>query len=157
MGKLARGLGVPAQRRCRGSMSTDEQQRRGGFVPIGELAGTLPGLVPRELAMTTQTRHHFTTLQQVNQLVEASEADADLGFMARLLALCSLPRTNPKQRMQYVRRNGPYALVMIAGGLNKLPYGKTAVGPGVDVPRFEQVWGPYGGRFSHSRRRMSCF
>ena len=54
-------------------MSTDEQQRRGGFVPIGELAGTLPGLVPRELAMTTQARHHFTTLQQVNQLVEASE------------------------------------------------------------------------------------
>ena len=30
MGKLARGLGVPAQRRCRGSMSTDEQQKRGG-------------------------------------------------------------------------------------------------------------------------------
>ena len=33
-----------------------------------------------------------------------------MGFMARLLALCSLPRTNPKQRNQYVRRNGPYAL-----------------------------------------------
>ena len=80
---------------------------RGGFVPIGELAGTLPGLVQRGRAMSANTRHHFTTLRQVNQLIEASEADADMGFMARLLALCSLPRTNPKQRNQHVRRNGP--------------------------------------------------
>ena len=34
MGKLARGLGVPAQRRCRGSMSIDEQQKRGGSRPF---------------------------------------------------------------------------------------------------------------------------
>ena len=32
--------------------------------------------------------------------------------MARLLALCSLPRTNPGNRLQYVRRNGPYTLYM---------------------------------------------
>ena len=38
---------------------------------------------------------------QVNQLVEASEADPDLGFMARMMALCSLPRTNPGDRLQY--------------------------------------------------------
>ena len=43
--------------------------------------------------------------------------------MARLLALCSLPRTNPGNREKYIRRNGPHALVMTAGGLNKLPYG----------------------------------
>ena len=48
-----------------------------GFVPIGELAGTLPGIVPRGRAMSAETRHHFTTLRQVNQLVEASEADED--------------------------------------------------------------------------------
>ena len=46
----------------------------------------------------------------MTQLVAAREADADLGFMARMLALCSLPRTNPKQWLQYVRRNGPYSL-----------------------------------------------
>ena len=57
-----------------------------------------------------QARHHFTTLRQVNQLIEASEADADLGFMARLLALCSLPRTNP--------------------GDQKDTFGATAVRPG---------------------------
>ena len=30
-------------------------------------------------------------LDQVTQLVAARDADPDLGFMARLLALCSLP------------------------------------------------------------------
>ena len=39
-----------------------------------------------------QALHHFTQADQVNQLVGASEADPDLGFMARLLALCALPR-----------------------------------------------------------------
>ena len=46
-----------------------------------------------------------------------------MGFMARLLALCTFPRTNPGSRPQYVRRNGPYTLYMIAGGGKKLPYG----------------------------------
>ena len=32
--------------------------------------------------------------------VGASEADPDLGFMARSLALCSLPRSNPGNRHQ---------------------------------------------------------
>ena len=49
---------------------------------------------------------NFTRFDQVNQLVSASEADADLGFMARTMALCSLPRTNPGNRKEYVRRNG---------------------------------------------------
>ena len=60
-------------------------------------------------------RRHFTRLDQVTQLVGASEADAELGFMARLFALCSLPRTNPRNRLRYVRRNGPYTLIMTAG------------------------------------------
>ena len=91
-------------------MSKDEQQKRDGFVLLGDVAGTVEwpggrGLPPRPA--TLQARHHFSTLHQVNQLIEASEADADMGFMPRLLALCSLPRTNPKTRLQYVRRNGP--------------------------------------------------
>ena len=42
-------------------------------------------LVIREAS--PQALHHFTQADQVNQLVGASEADPDLGFMARLLAL----------------------------------------------------------------------
>ena len=113
-------------------MSTDEQQNRGGFVPIGELADTLPGVIPRGRAMSAQARHHFTTLRQVNQLIEASEAEPDLGFMERLLSLCSLPRTNPGDQLQYKRVNGPYKLIMIAGGDNKLPYG--------NLPRLLMAW-----------------
>ena len=68
----------------------------------------------------------------MDQLVGASEADPDLGFMARLLALCSLPRTNPGNRLQYKRVNGPYKLVMVAGADNKLPYG--------NLPRLLLAW-----------------
>ena len=104
-----------------------------GFVPLSDVAGAVE--LPGGRALTPaapQARHHFTTLHQVNQLIEASEADADLGFMARLLALCSLPRTNPGDQKEYVRRNGPYALVMSAGGLNKLPFGT--------LPRLLLAW-----------------
>ena len=90
-----------------------------GFVPLGDMAGAVElsdGRVLSPSAATPHARHHFTMLRQVNQLIEASEAEPDIGFMARLLALCSLPRTNPKQRVQYIRRNGPYKLIMQAGG-----------------------------------------
>ena len=39
-------------------------------------------------------------VDQVHQLVLASEADPDLSFMARTMALCSLSRTNPGNRLQ---------------------------------------------------------
>ena len=111
------------------------ERKRDGFVALGDVAGAveLPGgrsLVPP--APTPQARHHFTHLDQVAQLVGARDADADVGFMARLLALCSLPRTNPGNRKEFIRRNGPYTLVMTAGGLNKLPYG--------NLPRLLLAW-----------------
>ena len=68
----------------------------------------------------------------MNQLVSASEADPDLGFMARMMALCSLPRTNPGERIRYKRINGPYTLYMTAGGGCKLPYG--------NLPRLLLAW-----------------
>ena len=68
----------------------------------------------------------------MNQLVSASEADPDLGFMARTIALCSLPRTNPGNRLQYKRVNGPFTLGMIAGLGNKLPFG--------NLPRLLMAW-----------------
>ena len=40
---------------------------------------------------TPQARWGFTLSDQVNQLVSASGADPGMGFMARLMALCSLP------------------------------------------------------------------
>ena len=99
------------------------QRKRDGLVPIGEAISGLGGPVKAIREATPQARHHFTRFDQVNQLIEASEADPDMGFMARLMALCSLPRTNPGNRLQYKRVNGPYTLGMSAGINNKLPFG----------------------------------
>ena len=46
------------------------------------------------------------------------------GFMTRMMVLCSLPRTNPGNRKEYKRVNGPYRLYMQAGLETKLPFGK---------------------------------
>ena len=64
------------------------QRKRNELVPIGEAFGGLDGPVQAIRDASPQARHHFTQADQVNQLVSASEADPDLGFMARLLVLC---------------------------------------------------------------------
>ena len=96
----------------------------------GTADSPITDLVPRK--SSPQARHHFTRFDQVDQLVGASEADPDVGFMARLLALCSLPRTNPHDQLQYKRTNGPYTLYMTAGGGKKLPFG--------NIPRLLIAW-----------------
>ena len=40
-------------------MSTDEQQTRGGFVPVGQMAARLPGIDGRTRSMSANTRNHF--------------------------------------------------------------------------------------------------
>ena len=108
------------------------QRQRGELVPVGEALIGLDGPEKKALQPSPQARHHFTRADQVNRLVGASEADPDRGFMARTMALCSLPRTNPGNRHQYKRANGPFKLVMVAGADNKLPYG--------NLPRLILAW-----------------
>ena len=108
------------------------QRKRDGLVPIGEAFGGLGGPVKAIRESSPQAIHHFTRFDQVHQLVGASEADPDLGFMARTMALCSLPRTNPGNRHQYKRQNGPYTLGMTAGINTKLPFG--------NIPRLLLAW-----------------
>ena len=76
------------------------QRQRGELVPIGEVIADLPGPV-QALIPSRSTQHHFTLADQVDQLVGASEAEPDRGFMARTMALCSLPRSNPGNQHQY--------------------------------------------------------
>lgn len=125
-------------------MTESKSKRKGStgdFVPVGELLpgfqALLPAEKPKQLdvpkALTAQRRHHYTQLRQLDSLAEiGGEASPEMGFMARLLTLCSLPRTDPGERLQYKRQNGPYKLVMIAGGDNKLPFG--------NIPRLLLAW-----------------
>ena len=84
------------------------KRKRDGLVPVAEVLSDLGGPVQAIRDASPQARHHFTQADQVNQLVGASEADPDRGFMARTMALCSLPRTNPGNRhhRETVRGNG---------------------------------------------------
>ena len=109
------------------------QRQRDGLVPIGEaVSGLDDAPVPAIRPASPQARRGFTLADQVHQLVSASEADPERGFMARTMALCSLPRTNPGNRLQYKRQNGPFTLYMVAGGGNKLPFG--------NFPRLLLAW-----------------
>ena len=110
------------------------KQKRGKdeWFPIGDVFSGRGGPEQALQEASPQATYHFTRLDQVDQLVEAREDDPDMGFMARLMTLCSLPRTNPGNRLQYIRRNGPYTLGMTAGINNKLPYG--------NIPRLLLAW-----------------
>jgi len=100
-----------------------------GLQPVGEVAEEM-GLSRR--SRTPQAQHHFTRFDQMNQLIEAREAEPNRGFIARELALCCLPRTDPGRIERYVRQNGPYRLVMIAGEAGRLPFG--------NIPRLLMAW-----------------
>ena len=109
------------------------QRQRGELVPIGEVIADLPGPVKAIRDASPQALHHFTQADQVNQLVSASETEPDLGFMARLqwcCVPCRAPTPATGKSMSGV--NGPYTLVMSAGGLNKLPFG--------NLPRLLLAW-----------------
>ena len=107
-------------------------RQRDELVPVAEALADLSGPVQAIRDDLPQVRHHFTQSDQVNQLVGVRFAGPDRGFMARTMALCSLPRSNPGNRLQYKRVNGPFTLGMIAGLGNKLPYG--------NLPRLILAW-----------------
>lgn len=94
------------------------------------LATPLPGLDPGsppaspETALRAPRAGHWTRDDQIDGLIRVADRQPEVGFMVRLLALCTLPRTDPGTLTHYVRRNGRYALVVIAGGPEpRLPFG----------------------------------
>ena len=98
-----------------------------------------------------QARHHFTRFDQVDLLVRASEAAPDTGFMARLMMLCSLPRTNPGRQLQYKRVNGPYTLIMTAVGQTGLPF-RQSLPPFVGLGLHGRQSAPKAARWFWDRR-----
>ena len=76
------------------------QSKRGELVPAAEALADLPGPVKAIRPSSPQALRPFTQVDQVNALVTAREADPDLGFMARRMVLCSLPRSNPGKTVE---------------------------------------------------------
>ena len=95
------------------------QRKRGELVPVAEVFSDLPGPVKALRKTPPPARRGFTQADQVNQLVEASEADPDLGFMDRTMALCPpLPAGGPGRILTGERnREGP--LLTGGGGFEK--------------------------------------
>ena len=100
-------------------------QRKQGAASIASILPDLPerSTDPGHIQTLRRNRRTFTVADQIDRLVGASEATPDRGFLGRTMALCSLPRSNPGNRLQYKRVNGPFTLYMIAGGGSKLPFG----------------------------------
>ena len=107
-------------------------RKRDESIPIAEVIADLHGPVHAIRKTPPPARRGFTVADQVNQLATAREADPDRGFLARTMALCSLPRSNPGDRHQYTRANGPYKLIMSTTGIYKLPFG--------NLPRLILAW-----------------
>ena len=61
--------------------------------------------------LTTDGRRPSWMFKQVDRLVGASEAVPDLAYLHRILALCSLPRTDPG-----TRRNLPVSTARLPWG-----------------------------------------
>ena len=137
------------------------QRQRGGLVPIGDaVSGLDDGLVKASICdASPQARrglHRSRSGEPVG--LRPSEADPDLGFMARTMALCSLPRTNPGNRQRVQAGQRPlHALHGQAGRRQyKLPFGQpSALADGVDFDggRADPKPGVDSGR---SRCRISC-
>ena len=91
-----------------------------------------PG-TPAPLALAPQAVFHWDRADQERHLLDTTLRTPDLAFLMKSLALVALPRTDPGKRERYVRKNGPWTLVMTAGGeKGRLPYG--------NLPRLLLAW-----------------
>ena len=88
---------------------------------------------PTPLPATRQGIFHWDSGDQIDALVEARDLDPERAYIPPALALCSMARTDPGNTDRYVRTNGPWSLIIIAGGKTpKLPYGS--------IPRLGLAW-----------------
>ena len=110
-------------------------QSKPGLLPAAEVLSGLDGPVKAIREATPQAVHHFTQADQVNLLVGASEADPNLGFMARMMVLCSLPRTNPGNRKEYKRVTAPSRFICSRVQATNSPTATSPPAPGLALHR----------------------
>ena len=121
------------------------QRQRGELVPVGEVFGGLGGLVPAIRETPPPARRGFTLADQVDRLVSASEADPDMGFMARNDGAVLLAAKQPRQPASVqARQRAIHALHERYGGSQAAFRSPSALAAGVDFD---------GGR-AHSKPRV---
>ena len=91
------------------------QRQRGELVPIGDALSGMGGPVKSIREASRQAQFHFTQADQVHQLVAASEADPDRGFMARMMVLCSPAPHQPRQPERVQARQRPLHALYAVG------------------------------------------
>lgn len=69
---------------------------------------------------------------RMDQRFKTEACHGEVAFMARLLTLCALPRRSRGDERQYIRRNGPYTMIVTATGKPGLPFGT--------LPRLLLAW-----------------
>ncbi len=107
-------------------------------MPTSEILPGMEALVPvikqidESKALTKQGRSHFTACNSDPSPCGMGEAQYRHGLHGPSAYLVFLAAHRPRKPLQYKRQNGPYKLVMIAGGDNKLPFG--------NMPRLLLAW-----------------
>ena len=116
------------------------QRKRSELVPIAEAFSDLSGPVAALRDASPQALHHYTRFDQVNQLVTASEADPDLGFMARTMAL---PSSGPPAELP--KQAGPVYAPLLSISCSCSP-DKTAGGSFIDAGPHQRTFVGLRGR-----------
>ena len=102
------------------------QRQRRELVPIGEVVADLPGPVQALRKTPPPARRGFTVADQVNQLVGASEADPDRGFMAVLRPIFAASRNPPLPHHGRKRAVFVFAAFLLLSGGDALAQGSVA-------------------------------
>ena len=108
------------------------QRQHGELVPIGDALSELGGPVKSIRETTPQARHHFTRADQVNQLVSASEADPERGFVGRDDGTLLIAPHQPRQPDSVQARQRPFHALHEHYGRQQTPYG--------NLPRLLMAW-----------------
>ena len=109
------------------------QRQRHGLVPIASALVDLPGPIQAIRKTPSPARRGLHRSRSGEPACRGPAKRTPIWASWReTMALCSLPRTNPGNRLLYKRVNGPFTLYMQAGPEYKLPFGH--------LPRLLMAW-----------------
>ena len=110
------------------------KRKRNGFVPLGNVAEAVKLPDDRALTRAAAPPRHFTRLDQMVQLVERERSRSGARLHRAAARAVQLTAHQPRQSdLQYVRRNGPYTLVM-----SSREHRRSC--PTVNLPRLLFAW-----------------